>query len=86
MPVISRFYGISILMFFKDHAPPHFHAKYEGKIAVYNIKTREIIAGDIPPHAKKLVKEWLKLHQPALMGNWNQGRKDGGFKPIDPLL
>ncbi len=38
MPVISRFYGIVILMFFQDHNPPHFHAKYEGQLAVYSLK------------------------------------------------
>lgn len=26
MPEISRFLGISITMYFKDHVPPHFHA------------------------------------------------------------
>jgi len=26
MPEISRFFGISIKMFFGDHVPPHFHA------------------------------------------------------------
>jgi len=86
MPVISRFYGISILMFFKDHAPPHFHAKYEGQIAVFNIKTHKLIAGILPPHANKLVKEWLKIHETELMKNWNEAREDGAFQPIDPLL
>jgi len=28
MPVISRFYGIVISMFYEDHNPPHFHAMY----------------------------------------------------------
>lgn len=28
MPEISRFYGITIKMYFADHAPPHFHAEY----------------------------------------------------------
>ncbi|MGI0481802.1 DUF4160 domain-containing protein [Geminocystis sp. CENA526] len=28
MPVISRFYGIIIKMFFLDHNPPYFHAIY----------------------------------------------------------
>jgi hypothetical protein len=28
MPTISTFYGIIIRMFFKEHAPPHFHAQY----------------------------------------------------------
>ena len=31
MPEISRFYGIIIAMFFDDHNPPHFHARYAGK-------------------------------------------------------
>ena len=28
MPEISRFYGIIIGMFYNEHMPPHFHAKY----------------------------------------------------------
>jgi hypothetical protein len=28
MPTISTFYGILIRMYFNDHAPPHFHARY----------------------------------------------------------
>ncbi|MFB3893438.1 MAG: DUF4160 domain-containing protein [Phycisphaerae bacterium] len=28
MPVISRFYGIVVAIYWHDHAPPHFHAKY----------------------------------------------------------
>jgi hypothetical protein len=39
MPEISRFFGILIKMFFADHAPPHFHAEYQGNKAVINIKT-----------------------------------------------
>jgi hypothetical protein len=30
MPELSRFYGILIRMYFSDHPPPHFHAKYGG--------------------------------------------------------
>ena len=28
MPELSRFLGIVITMFYRDHAPPHFHASY----------------------------------------------------------
>jgi hypothetical protein len=28
MPEISRFLGMIIAIFYKDHSPPHFHAKY----------------------------------------------------------
>ncbi|MHB1266144.1 MAG: DUF4160 domain-containing protein [Acidithiobacillus ferriphilus] len=30
MPEISRFYGIVLAMFWRDHLPPHFHAYYAG--------------------------------------------------------
>jgi len=28
VPELSRFLGIVITMFYRDHAPPHFHASY----------------------------------------------------------
>jgi hypothetical protein len=28
MPTLSGFYGILIRMFFNDHPPPHFNARY----------------------------------------------------------
>ena len=86
MPVISRFYGISIMMFFKDHHPPHFHAKYEGNIAVFTIKGCRLLVGDLHMHAKRLIREWAGLHEQELMSNWQRAQKDGGLKWIEPLL
>jgi hypothetical protein len=51
MPEISRFFGISIKMFFGDHVPPHFHAEYGEFKAQINIKSYDIIAGELPPRA-----------------------------------
>jgi hypothetical protein len=28
MPTIAWFYGIAIQMYYNDHNPPHFHARY----------------------------------------------------------
>lgn len=86
MPVISRFYGISIMMFFKDHNPPHFHAKYEGQVAVFDIRTQRIMAGTLPPHAMRLTREWLKIHRKELSVNWRRAQKDQTLKPINPLV
>ena len=86
MPVISRFYGIVILMFFKDHHPPHFHAKYEGALAVYSIKECRLLVGKLSPRASRLVKEWAKLHEKELMEDWYLAQKDGKLKSIEPLL
>ena len=37
MPEISRFYGIVIGMFYHEHRPPHFHARYGEYEAVIRI-------------------------------------------------
>lgn len=85
MPVISRFYGISIMIFFKDHNPPHFHAKYEGQIAVFDIKSHRVLAGELPPQAIRLVREWAKLHEKELLENWKRAQTDKQLKSIEPL-
>jgi hypothetical protein len=69
MPEISRFYGIIIRMYFNDHNPPHFHAEYQGEQAEYNIKTLEIIAGNISNRANALILEWASLHREELLNN-----------------
>jgi len=86
VPVISRFYGIVILMFFQDHHPPHFHAKYEGQLAVYSIKNCGLLAGKLPPRATRLIKEWAKVHTKELVEDWNIAKKEGQLRTIEPLL
>ncbi len=58
MPEISRFLGIIIAMYYNDHAPPHFHAKYGEREMKVNVKTGEIIEGSLPTRATRLVLEW----------------------------
>lgn len=60
MPTISEFFGIMILMFFDDHAPAHFHARYGGDEVVIQINPVGIIRGKFPPRALSLVIEWAQ--------------------------
>jgi len=39
MPEICRFYGIVIFMSYNDHAPPHFHARYQDQEVTIEIET-----------------------------------------------
>ena len=73
MPEISRFYGIVIKMFFKpkEHEPSHIHALYGEYMGEFNLKTLEMIQGDLPVKAQELVTEWLKLHQAVLQAMWD---------------
>jgi len=57
MPEITRFYGIIIKLFFGDHPPPHFHVIYGELNAIFNIETLEVIEGDLPARARKLIVE-----------------------------
>ena len=69
MPVISRFYGIIIYMFWRDHAPPHFHARYgQGEIIV-EIQSGAV-QGSISPRALKLIQEWREAHISELVEEW----------------
>jgi len=84
MPEICRFYGIIIQMFFNDHNPPHFHVVYGDFRAVININD-EIVEGYMPKRALKLVFEWMDLHKPELLENWQLTQNGELPKKIEPL-
>ena len=73
MPEITRFYGIVIKMFFKpkEHEPSHIHALYGEYMGEFNIRTGDMLQGDLPAKAQELVKEWLFLHQSELQEMWD---------------
>lgn len=86
MPEISRFFGIIIAMYAKDHLPPHFHAKYGDYLGIFNIETGDLIEGNLPRRAIRLVQDWTELHRLELMDNWSQSQKDDpNFHKIPPL-
>jgi len=71
MPTISRFFGILIQMYFKDHSPLHFHAKYGESEALIGIKDFALLEGKLPSKVLGLVIEWASSHQDELLENWN---------------
>jgi hypothetical protein len=85
VPTISRFYGITIQMFFKEHGVPHFHARYAGQIAVYAVETLDGIRGELPGRAERLVREWAALHREELLQNLEQARAGKPLSEIEPL-
>lgn len=85
MPEISRFFGIVIGLFYDDHHPPHFHARYQDHKASIDINDLKIIEGSLPPRVLGLVVEWAILHKKELLANWELARKQKPLKPIEPL-
>ncbi len=85
MPEVSRFYGISIALYYNEHNPPHFPAKYGEFVAEIDISTLQILRGELPNRAKSLVLEWADEHRAELMKDWELARQKLLLKDIDPL-
>ncbi|WP_090540121.1 DUF4160 domain-containing protein [Nitrosomonas sp. Nm132] len=84
MSVISRFLGIIIVMYWEDHAPPHFHARYSEYEITVNI-LNGVVEGKFPKRALGHVLEWYELHKSELIKNWELCQKSETPKAIEPL-
>lgn len=85
MPEISRFYGIIIAMFYDEHNPPHFHARYGSYKLSIDIRSLSVLEGRFPPRALGLVIEWASLHRNELLDNWDLARERKTLSKIEPL-
>lgn len=85
MPELSRFYGIVIRMYYADHAPPHFHATYQGEEAVVAIGSLAVLHGHLPARAHGLVVEWASLPLHELREAWERREHQEPTGVIDPL-
>ena len=74
MPTISIFFGIVIKMYWRDHPPAHFHAYYQGSEALFDIESGQVLAGDLPPGARRIVQEWAHRHRVELLENWERAK------------
>lgn len=66
MPEISRFLGIVITMYYDEHNPAHFHAKYENYKISVEIETG-IVKGKFPKRALRAVLDWYDLYKKELI-------------------
>jgi hypothetical protein len=84
MPEISRFFGIIVRMYYRDHDPPHMHVEYGEWHATIDITTGAI-DGRFPRRALQLVHEWLDLHRDELLADWHLAARREPLLPIRPL-
>lgn len=85
MPEISRFLGIIIAMYYKDHNPPHFHVRYNKYKAIISIHDLVILDGKLPPRVLGLVIEWASQYQDELFEDWKLAEELQRLNPIPPL-
>ena len=82
MPEICRFLGIVISMYFNEHNPPHFHVRYNDYRAVMDIRTLNVLDGELPARVRGLVEEWAELNRLELLSMWDSKE----FHKINPLV
>lgn len=84
MPLISRFFGIIVYMFWREHQPPHFHAKYGDNEVIVEIETG-MATGSLPRRALQMIQEWRELHKDELLEDWKLAEQNKPLKRIEPL-
>lgn len=84
MPVISRFLGIVISMYHREHGVPHFHANYGDHWISVEVESG-VIHGTFPNRARRHVIEWAAVHRADLLTNWELAREGKPLNRIAPL-
>lgn len=85
MPTICIFRGIKIYMNWREHQPPHFHAKYGSDEVSISINDIEVLEGSLPNKQLKMLLGWTALHQEELLENWQLAEQKQDLFPIEPL-
>ncbi len=85
MPEISRFFGIVITMYYKEHGIPHFHARYNDYRATFSISELTLLEGELPKRVLSFVLEWAFEHRKELEENWALVISGKPTKKIEPL-
>lgn len=85
MPIVSRFFGIIIRMYYNEHNPPHLHAEYQGSNAIFDF-SGNIVKGSLSSKtATRLVRDWIDLHGAELEKDWQLAQSGKELENIAPL-
>lgn len=87
VPRISEFFGITIYMYwydFQKHNIPHFHARYAGREAVYDL-SGNLLEGDVGQRAHRLIEEWTGERKTELQNAWKQAMEGKEVPWVSPL-
>ena len=72
------------MMYFDDHNPPHFHARYQDDRAEFDFDGN-MLNGDLPEKQKRMVQAWAAIHEEDLKTNWELLKNSGTPEKIEPL-
>ena len=87
MPTISEFFGITVMMFYEDHDPPHFHVRYARFKAKFAIADLAVLSshGYLTGSDIGRIREWARSNQTALLENWFRCCRGEPIRKIEGL-
>ena len=88
MPAISRFSGMTIVMYYapREHPPPHFHVHKGDAEAMVLIESGALHRGSLTTSDLAKITKWCQIHPAALLENWSVAMsRSGPLNPIAPL-
>ncbi len=86
MPEVCRFLGIIIRFYYREHAPPHFHAVYGEYEAQIALRTHTVLEGKLPGRVLGIVQEWAEIHADELEECWQSAQMGVPPNKIEPLV
>jgi hypothetical protein len=72
-------------MYYRDHAPPHFHAICGDHEGVVDLRTGALLAGHLPARSLSIVRKWARIRRSDLARNWRRTQAGEPLETIDPL-
>ena len=85
MAELSRFFGIVVAMFYREHGRAHVHVYYSGDVATIAVESGKVLGGKIPRPELRMVREWMLLNQEELLHAWTRARRGEPVGKIRPL-
>ena len=70
MPTIAVIDGVRIVIYLKDHLPPHLHAIYGDHEAQISIATGDVLNGALPNAKRQAVQSWLAANREVVSHVW----------------
>ncbi len=71
-------------MYYRDHSPPHFHARYGDQEIVIEIETGKT-SGRMSSRFLTIVQKWRKIYINELLDDWKLAEQSRPLNKIDPL-
>jgi hypothetical protein len=82
---VSSFFGMTLAMYPPFTGTPRVHASNRRGDSSFAITTAEMIEGDLPPIASRLVVQWIECFRDQLLDNWQRGHSGLPLYKIAPL-